>query len=515
MKRLYMKTGLALALATLLLFCVGCTNEEVVSDHVVEYENYFKETFGDFDPTHNWSMATPVTAHIDLSNAPEGTYEVKIFSVNNGYLLKKAIVHNSTQLHFDAIKGETSVRVLARNTSNLDLAAINGYFLIENGVVKANSGNTQQGNTRAGSTVYKSGSLKTVEGYEYVAECLTQEGIHYATNPYLGLPTDDGIYYIMKLEGEDYSEGANGKYSVTLNGTTTLMNMFQIYDKVLKSQDFLMYEIENRELDSRMNQDLWQPEWNDDFEGGTVSHGYYYTRSVDIYLIQQSTIAYQHLGFYPAHYRLPYNTTETYNSWVVACEDLGGSYDYDFNDIVFDFGLVDIATTNEEWAELYLQPLAAGGTKPAYIYYDSNGDGNYSDAELVGEIHNLLNGAPTSVPVNIGGSWDVDPRMTGRIKLADVDMSQNTTTAYIDRELRKVMIFVDNDPGKGADVVWAPKKDGSNIPQMLLLPRGWDWPKEMVPIFVVYPLFKDWTTDQTKNGWITTPQSNYYQNPLK
>jgi len=507
MKKLYTKTALAFASATLLMFSVGCTNEESVSEHVAIYEDNFKETFGDVDPTHDWSMATPVTANIDLSNAPEGTYEVKIYSEKNGYLLKKAIVQNAAQLHFDAIKGESSVYVLARSTSNLDLAAISGSFPVENGVVK--SAATPQ--------------LRNIaDGYEYVPEVLEREGgIHYSTNPHLGLPTDDGIYYIMKLEGEDYSEGANGKYSVTKNGTTTLMDMYQIYDRVLKSQDFLMYEIENRELDSRMHQDLWQPEWNDDFEGGTVSHGYYYTRNVDIYLIQTSTTSYQHLGFYPAHYRSPYNTTETYNSWVVACEDLGGSYDYDFNDIVFDFGLVDITTTttgatsSEERAELYLHPLAAGGTKPAYIYYDKNGDEVFSETELVGEIHDLLRGAPTSVPINVGGSWDIDPTMIERIKLADVDMSQNTQTAYINQALQRIRIFVDNDLSKGANEVTAPDKNGSNIPQMLLLPRGWDWPNEMVSIFNVYPLFKNWTSDQTKNGWITTPQGNFHQNPLK
>ena len=526
MKKLYTKTALVLASATLLVFSVGCTNEELVSEPVANYEEHFKETFGDVDPTHDWSMATPVTASIDLSNAPEGIYEVKIYSEKTGYLLKKAIVQNAAQLHFDAIKGEESVYVLARSTANLDLTAINGFFPVENGVVKSAATTYQLGNTRVGSPVYKNGSLKTTGEYVYVADNLI--GDTYATKDLLSLPTDDGIYYIMKLEGEDYSEGANGKYSVTKNGTTTLMDMYQIYDRVIKNHEqdqdvdgshFLMYKIVRTEIFSNggVYANLWKEEWNT--QEGTVVHYVneynppYYSRIVDIYLIANTQY------YHPAYYRSPFNTTETYNSWVVACEDLGGSYDYDFNDIVFDLGLVDIATTttgatsSEERAELYLHPLAAGGTKPAYIYYDMNGDEYFGEEELVGEIHDLLRGAPTNVPINVGGSWDIDPTMIERIKLADVDMSQNTQTAYINQALQRIGIFVDNDHTKGAIEVKAPTKDGS--PQMLLLPRGWDWPNEMVSIFNVYPLFKDWTTDQTKNGWITTPQGNFHQNPLK
>ena len=478
----FMKTRFALAVATLLVLCVGCTNEELVSERVTKYEDHFKETFGHIDPTHDWSMATPVTANIDLSNAPEGSYEVKIYSLKNGCLLKKAIVQNAAQLHFDAIKGESSVFVLARNTSDLSLAAISGSFPVENGMVKT--------------------AATTPQHTDY---------------PYLSLPNDEK-YYIRILPGEDYSYGANGVYSVTKDGITTLMDMYQIYD-VIKTENFLLYKTGTHEYDSRVPDPAWLDEWNElpDTEfHGTQYYGWY-TRTENVYFLAWTE------WFHPAYYKS--DATETYNSWVVACEDLGDTYDYDFNDIVFDFGLVDItttpidattSTTTDERAELYLYPLAAGGTKPAYIYYDRDGNKNYSDDELIGEIHDLLiKNAPTTVPISVGGSWDVAPAMITPIKLADVDMSQNTGTAYINQELQKIKIFVDNDRNKGAIEVTAPTKGGSNIPQMLLLPRGWCWPKEMVSIFSVYPSFRDWTADQDKNGWITEPQGKYHENPLR
>ena len=507
MNRHFMKTRFALASVTMLLFCVGCTNEELVSENVTKYEDHFKETFGQIDPTHDWSMATPVTANIDLSNAPEGTYEVKIYSLKNGCLLKKAIVRDAAQLHFDAIKGESSVFVLARNTSDLSLTAISGSFPVENGMVKTAATTPQQR--------YVAG------GYKYVPERVRNEETQtpYTNYPYLSLP-NDGKYYIRMLPEEDYSYGANGVYSVTKDGITTLMDMYQIYN-VIKTENFRLYKTGTYTFKSNVEDPAWHDEWNDlpDTEYIGNQNWGYYTRTENVYFLAWTE------WFHPAYYTL--KSPESYNSWVVACEDLGDTYDYDFNDIVFDFGLVDItstpigtttSTTTDERAELYLYPLAAGGTKPAYIYYNANGDENYSEDELIGEIHDLLiKNAPTTVPISVGGSWDVAPAMITPIKLADnIDMSQNTGTAYINQELQKIKIFVDNDGNKGAIVVTAPTKGGSNIPQMLLLPHGWDWPNEKVSIFSVYPSFKDWTADQTpNNGWITPPQGRYHENPLK
>jgi hypothetical protein len=90
----------------------------------------------------------------------------------------------------------------------------------------------------------------------------------------------------------------------------------------------------------------------------------------------------------------------------VACEDLGGTYDYDFNDIVFDLGQLTVYTTTTTTsegqssstislnkAELFLRPLAAGGTLPAYIYFDANGDGIFNAADIVA-VSNFLTNVP-------------------------------------------------------------------------------------------------------------------------
>ncbi len=53
--------------------------------------------------------------------------------------------------------------------------------------------------------------------------------------------------------------------------------------------------------------------------------------------------------------------------WIVACEDLGATDDYDFNDIVF--GVEHVAGTRY----VYVTALAAGGTLPARLYYTTDG----------------------------------------------------------------------------------------------------------------------------------------------
>lgn len=395
-----------IASVSLLMFFAGCENDEYVSKKITEYENKFTETFGNIDPSHDWSMATHVTAYIDLSKVPEGTYEVKIFSMNpknGGYLLKRALLNSSTQLHFDAIKGENYVRIQAQNTSAPDMVAINGYYPVENGIV----------NTANGGTTYP-------------VETETDNG-DLAPNPYYGHSTN---------------------------------------------------------LSSQNSTVLVSPE------------------------IKKA------------------NTIDAYKmSWVVACEIWDASYDFDFNDIVFDLIQVDNSTSaSVEKSELYLRPLATGFSKKAYIYYDKNNDGHFIEDEKIGEIHNMLmNGAPSTVTINVGGSWNVDPSKNEPIKLADIDLSyyESTTTgtdntiALITHELSKFKIIVDNEGQQEATEVTAPKKDGTNIPQMLILPRGWDWPNETVSILKVYPGFISWVQDKKRNDWIATLNGRYHTNPMK
>jgi len=878
----------------------------------VTYNREFEKTFGPIDPNHDWSMATRVTANIDLSHAPEGTYEVKIFSEKEGYLLTKAIVENQAQLSFDAIKGESSVRILARKTSALGLSVINGYYPIVDGVVNTAQEGTRaqstadQCNTTVGAQIDLGTENMSVPTYEYVAangevgtgtfvttlsddvyyiatiagesyidgadgnysvtyngqtsqmnmheiadilengssysmfepttktvysddqtnwkaeymdDPNVQEEVTYQYHAQQGtVPNNlittlsDGTYYIFTIDGESYGNGDNGKYSVYYNGTTTQYDMYQIAD-IISAGNFLMceqtdggynvpwgnyvipayYSVQSRryylDVDGYyLAQGAWikpayyhpttvtvAATWRGNFyhlndvyksidretqvkfedllplvssshpnpyfheqddnrtlyedildydieyvltEDGPITYtyvfygsiyhnwlGYFYWHEDDnmteeqkkqaiadapryvfmedtypttineetgkpilqCYNDQDGTGAHTpegmqmpvwvdsgqeaHAGHYlqgttyhlayfgenyneAATYTFPeglhvafflitkYNganadclgnglfysiqdmnndkevdangtfgnnkhwwaaetngqwdptqerpnqgevaavtysykgnivmgfeddndkdendmlflisapivppisiTTEEENSWIVACEDLGGTYDYDFNDLVFEVTLHTTTTqtiinegdqgsgTVEFSTEVLFRPLAAGGTMPATVYLGET---------EIGEIHDLLSsGASTSVPINVGSK--------GTTVSPVEPFELNTGETYytdIAGVLSDIKIVVTNTKETNSELqateIVAPNRDNtSNIPQMLLLPKGWDWPNEEICIYDVYPLFEQWAQDQEKNGWIEDPVENnintsYFQvNPSK
>lgn len=60
------------------------------------------------------------------------------------------------------------------------------------------------------------------------------------------------------------------------------------------------------------------------------------------------------------------NTTDKAFQWVVACEDLGGTDDYDFNDVVF--GVEHVSGERE----VKITALAAGGTLETKLFYNEH-----------------------------------------------------------------------------------------------------------------------------------------------
>ena len=771
MKKLFSSTKAYLLLAGAAALMASCqdyepANEQMTKEAAYNYE--FERQFGPVDPNHDWSMATRVTANIDLSDAPEGTYEVKIFSEKNGYLLTKAIVENSAQISFDAIKGENSVRILARKTSALGLSVINGYFPIVDGEV-----NTAKEGTRAstadncettrGAQITDLGTFRT-QAYVYHSGRFNEEGkIDYLYSSerqqqnWTSVPNDAG-YYITVIEGNTFKEGDNGKYLVTHDGETEVYDMYEIGELISSNANFTYYWLEGstyytlywftpayygyewgdypilsdfyylddvyKNIDPKTkaaftdlaeivspaypdtyftegidNRSLYKDKLNYDIEyilkdkgpitftpvfSGTAYNnemGYFYWRETDdmteeqkkearrnapryvfldntfpdyvvpetgqanivcndnevprpmempTWMSDQNAIAQHeghfvqgttyhlayfgdnydyevgkyefpeglHVGFFmfAGHhvkqnnrcYGLRYSiqemnleygtnyqhwwaaenaqgqynpdeenkkvgdvfavtysykgtivlgfeddvdkdendilyfvsapidppieiTKEDENTWIVACEDLGGTYDYDFNDLVFE---VTLHTTTTETStsggssagssvsfasEVLFRPLAAGGTLPAKVYLGET---------EIGEIHALLGGSgtSTSTPINVG------PKGSS-VSLSGLEPTPvNTGETYytsIAGVLEDIKIVVTNEGDKDATEITAPNQDKtSNIPQMLLLPKGWDWPTEQTHIYNVYPKFKNWAADMTQNGWIENPSTN-------
>ena len=221
-------------------------------------------------------------------------------------------------------------------------------------------------------------------------------------------------------------------------------------------------------------------------------------------------------------------------TWLLACEDLGGSFDTDYNDVVFKVEHV----SGQEFA--IATPLAAGGTLASYIFYESPS----GQETCLGEIHQLFGEAPAESgsysPINVGYSRGNAGQSVTFTVPADWSMSSftpdvwdgNTQDAYYNMggfEIRTLPMgteapdgtpTLDNIVSSGASRIPAP--DQGAAPYIICLPYSydvendpeagwkstyvWAWPQELVTITPsqtdkygsgCYPEFKDWVSNHT------------------
>lgn len=237
-------------------------------------------------------------------------------------------------------------------------------------------------------------------------------------------------------------------------------------------------------------------------------------------------------------------TVKTTQDWIVACEDLGGDYDYDFNDLVWAISKEVNVTKQgdvikEAKTDFYFTPLAAGGTLEAIVEYntsialdDSDPAWDENKWEPLGEIHALVSKNPNADYTHQLNVWyESSPTVTknmigdrihlgSTIPIADASMNINSVLKHFRVRVKK--------SGEEDIVVTAftgrkmayDREKGNKTPQIILLPQGWDWPGESVCIKDVYNI-ENWAQNQEETGWWNYWQTNrsstynYMINPLK
>lgn len=196
-----------------------------------------------------------------------------------------------------------------------------------------------------------------------------------------------------------------------------------------------------------------------------------------------------------------------YQAWTVACEDLGGYFDYDFNDLVFALRKIQQEDDFDK-ADVELIPLAAGGTLHAEVLYDS---------QSKGEIHALVlndESAPTNSPINVSAGKIA--RRGNTIVLAN-GIDWDTDINDIKSNISIKVIRTVGDDETSTTFITGYSKDGTKTPQMLLLTPGWDWPSEGTPVKDIYPGFASWATNANVTTWCDSKADNaasYVINPL-
>lgn len=190
---------------------------------------------------------------------------------------------------------------------------------------------------------------------------------------------------------------------------------------------------------------------------------------------------------------------ESTPQWIIACEDLGSTEDYDFNDIVFG------VTHKAGETTATITPLAAGGVYRAEIYYYD---------KLIGEIHELLGHSVKEdgkyPMINTGGTTDNGKTVQTINVPSDFTISEGMGGFNI-----KVTIPQEGEEATGlggqAVRIWGTQI--GNAPQMFMLEGTWKWPKEKQNIENAYPNFAKWNNNHQNYDWVNDSNSGLVWEP--
>lgn len=238
-------------------------------------------------------------------------------------------------------------------------------------------------------------------------------------------------------------------------------------------------------------------------------------------------------------------------AWILACEDLGSTFDADYNDVVLKVEHISGQTTAT------VTPLAAGGTLASYIFFRDPTVDNPTEQTL-GEIHQMfgyeqqVSGKYTPVNVSSRGTAGASRIITvgkdwsmAYYGVNDWNKNQQYQPWRDDSYVNMGGFFIcvlpyDADPlpnntssdapsfGR-ASIVATP--DAGEVPEVICLPYEythlntpregqkttyvWAWPRELCTISTdggtsgPYPQFAAWVSDHTKSqDWYKYPNGN-------
>ena len=184
---------------------------------------------------------------------------------------------------------------------------------------------------------------------------------------------------------------------------------------------------------------------------------------------------------YPTTTPDPEPTTETKR---VMCEDLGNTYDFDFNDLVFDVYYTYKGTeANKTNITAHITLQAVGGTLPIYIGTDT--------ADPTKELHYRMLGQASSSPINVAASNGVTH--------SPVSFTMSATST----DPNDIIICVGTAGNEATDKITILPVSGrgsSLAPQKICVPTSTKWLKENQQIEWGYPRFDEWVKGYIKES---------------
>ncbi|MDE5904212.1 hypothetical protein, partial [Duncaniella sp.] len=232
--------------------------------------------------------------------------------------------------------------------------------------------------------------------------------------------------------------------------------------------------------------------------------------------------------------------------WLIAAEDLAGTYDWDFNDAVFAVSATTIVDGEENGAKktrITVEPLAAGGTLPIYVMFngtitDDQGDGNGQELGLghynIGpELHRWLGGyyrnpinvkepvaSATGTPLSfmVDGEWSLTDEYQDRPSWSQNDVkgmggfyilvNPGNSLNYMQTAISRFDVELLNDESHFHKVTPPSSFDKQDqvvvSPEMLCIENSWCWPMEECGIHEVYFNFEQWLKGEATE-WYSDP----------
>ena len=232
----------------------------------------------------------------------------------------------------------------------------------------------------------------------------------------------------------------------------------------------------------------------------------------------------------------PVVVDEDADRWVICAEDLGNTFDVDYNDVV-----VSVAHVSGK-DKAFITPLAAGGTLASYIYFGS---------ACLGEIHELFGDRNTTsgsyTPINVEGAVtrfapEIEVHVSTDWSLASSSVyeDKNDWTYTGDKTMGGFAVKVvpeekesteNNAIRDGQTIQNTWEKGTNNFPYVICVPEEWErndakgrfrWSNETTPIspfpgyvtskgsgyHEVGHTFSDWVADKTKYDWFMYPDES-------
>lgn len=222
----------------------------------------------------------------------------------------------------------------------------------------------------------------------------------------------------------------------------------------------------------------------------------------------------------------PVGTPVVQQSWLLLAEDLGGTFDLDFNDAVI--GISHVATNIETiddgsassgglsshdttYGRVYLTGLAAGGTLPLEVLYDGKPIGDYDiKAKDIKYFHEWfgLDGPRVTNAMGYDSGLVRSFLLSGipDFNIAPVDGATHSAGTALSRF--SIVVWRDGER-KELKQFWTGGAEGVGemdlaAPQMLIIPTSpddtscWKYPYECTPVYEAYPAFKEWVGNKNR-----------------